>query len=95
MSAAPPPAAQDLERVLLLSLIDIHLRRASTDALWSLEANLQAVATINRPERTATARCLTAPHSDGQAHAAPAADPVFPASFSVGCLPPNNGDCLP
>jgi hypothetical protein len=43
MSATPPPAAQDLERVLLLSLIDLHLRRASTEALHELDRGLQMV----------------------------------------------------
>jgi hypothetical protein len=33
---------QDIERLLLLSLIRIHLRRASTDALQALERDLQA-----------------------------------------------------
>jgi hypothetical protein len=42
MSETPPPAAQDLERALLLSLIDIHLRRVSTDALEALEGDLRA-----------------------------------------------------
>jgi hypothetical protein len=32
---------QDVERLLLLSLIRIHLRRASTDALEALERDLQ------------------------------------------------------
>jgi hypothetical protein len=41
MSAALPPGDQDLERTLLLSLIDIHLRRASTDALQALVRHLQ------------------------------------------------------
>jgi hypothetical protein len=40
-----PPAApvpdQDVERLLLLSLIRIHLSRASTDALQALERELQ------------------------------------------------------
>jgi hypothetical protein len=37
------PAAQDLERSLLLSLIDIHLRRASTDALAAVERDLHTI----------------------------------------------------
>jgi hypothetical protein len=32
---------QDVERLLLLSLIRIHLRRASTEALQALERDLQ------------------------------------------------------
>jgi hypothetical protein len=39
--AATPAADEDLERVLLLSLIDLHLRRASTDALQAFERDLQ------------------------------------------------------
>jgi hypothetical protein len=34
---------QDIERLLLLSLIRIHLRRASTDALHAVERDLQTV----------------------------------------------------
>jgi hypothetical protein len=41
--AATPAADQDLVRALLLRLIDLHLRRASTDALQALERDLQTV----------------------------------------------------
>jgi hypothetical protein len=40
---ASPAPDQDIERLLLLSLIRIHLRRASTDALQALERDLQTV----------------------------------------------------
>jgi hypothetical protein len=38
---ASPVPDQDIERLLLLSLIQIHLRRASTDALQAFERDLQ------------------------------------------------------
>jgi hypothetical protein len=38
---ASPVPDQDVERLLLLSLIRIHLSRASTDALEVLERDLQ------------------------------------------------------
>jgi hypothetical protein len=38
---ASPLPDQDVERLLLLSLIRIHLSRASTDALQALERDLQ------------------------------------------------------
>ena len=46
MTLSAPPAEQDLERVLLLSLLNIHLCRGSTDALQALEGDLRAVATF-------------------------------------------------
>jgi hypothetical protein len=39
---ASPVPEEDIERLLLLSLIRIHLNRASTDALQALERDLQA-----------------------------------------------------
>jgi hypothetical protein len=38
---ASPVPDQDIERVLLLSLIRIHLSRVSTDALQALERELE------------------------------------------------------
>jgi hypothetical protein len=40
---ASPVPDQDVERLLLLSLIRIHLGRASTNALQVLERDLQGV----------------------------------------------------
>jgi hypothetical protein len=40
---ATPAPDQDVERLLLLSLIRIHLSRASTDVLQALERDLQRV----------------------------------------------------
>jgi hypothetical protein len=50
MSApASPTPDQDLARLLLLSLIQMYLRRASTDALQALERNLQTCARGRKP----------------------------------------------
>jgi hypothetical protein len=43
MSAPVSPDDQACERLLLLSLIRVHLGRASTDAFQALERDLQTV----------------------------------------------------
>jgi hypothetical protein len=45
-NGTPTDDQDDLVRLLVLSLIDCHLRRASTDALQAIEGDLRAVATF-------------------------------------------------
>jgi hypothetical protein len=74
------PAAQDLERLLLLSLIDLHLRRASTDALAAVEDDLRGELAIMTPDarRRPARRGLLGPSRDSRGYAA---TDLFSATF--------------
>jgi hypothetical protein len=50
MNASRPPTEPDLERTLLLSLIDLQLRRAPLEALEAVDQALQGRGSVS-PER--------------------------------------------